>query len=130
MTPKLPVNLADLLRQRTVEGERIEYKADWNPKSVLHTLCAFANDFYNLGGGYIVIGVEEWNGRPVLPPKGIDPDSLDVIQKEILSLGHHALPVHEQAVQEHAPQVTPQVGTKSGPSYRGSAGKRGVCRGS
>jgi ATP-dependent DNA helicase RecG len=88
---KLPINLADLLRQRTVEGDRIEYKAGWNPESVLHSLCAFANDFHNLGGGYIIIGVEERNGRPVLPPKGIDPDSLDAIQKEILNLGHHAL---------------------------------------
>lgn len=35
--------------------------------------------------------MEELNGRPVLPPKGIDPDSLDAIQKEILGLGHHAL---------------------------------------
>lgn len=42
MNSKLPINLADLLRQRTVEGERIEYKAGWNPESVLHTLCAFA----------------------------------------------------------------------------------------
>ena len=29
--PDLPINLDDLLRQRTVEGERIEYKAGWNP---------------------------------------------------------------------------------------------------
>jgi len=30
MNSKLPINLADLLRQRTVEGERIGYKAEWN----------------------------------------------------------------------------------------------------
>lgn len=70
MSSKLPINLEDLLRQRTVEGERIEYKAGWNPEAVLHTACAFANDFHNLGGGYIIIGVEEKEGRPVLPPKG------------------------------------------------------------
>ena len=91
MNTKLPINLADLLRQRTVEGERIEYKTGWNPESVLHSICAFANDFHNLGGGYIIIGVEERNGRPVLPPKGIHPDSIDAIQKELLNLGHHAL---------------------------------------
>ncbi|NVD98394.1 helix-turn-helix domain-containing protein [Massilia sp. BJB1822] len=56
MQGKLPINLADLLRQRTVEGERIEYKAGWNPDAVVRTLCAFANDFENIGGGYIVIG--------------------------------------------------------------------------
>src|SRR5690606_13686115 len=30
MNNKLPINLDDLLRQRTVEGERIEYKTGWN----------------------------------------------------------------------------------------------------
>ena len=37
MTGKLPINIDHLLRQRAVEGERIEYKAGWNPKNVLHT---------------------------------------------------------------------------------------------
>jgi len=56
MSSKLPINLEDLLRQRTVEGERIEYKAGWNPAPIIRTLCAFANDVENLGGGYVVIG--------------------------------------------------------------------------
>jgi ATP-dependent DNA helicase RecG len=53
---KLLINLTDLLRQRTVEGERIEYKTGWSPDATLRTVCAFANDFENLGGGYVVIG--------------------------------------------------------------------------
>ena len=40
---KLPINLNDLLRQRTVEGDRIEYKAGWNPDPIIRTVCAFAN---------------------------------------------------------------------------------------
>jgi ATP-dependent DNA helicase RecG len=44
---KLPINLNDLLRQRTVEGDRIEYKAGWNPDPIIRTVCAFANDFEN-----------------------------------------------------------------------------------
>jgi ATP-dependent DNA helicase RecG len=56
MSIKLPINLNDLLRQRTVEGERIEYKTGWNPDPIIRTVCAFANDFENLGGGYVVIG--------------------------------------------------------------------------
>ncbi len=91
MNPKLPINLDDLLRQRTIEGERVEYKAGWNPEVVLHTICAFANDFHNLGGDYIVIGVEEENGRPVLPPRGLDPERIDAIQKELLNLGNQAI---------------------------------------
>ncbi len=50
-TMKLPIKLNDLLRQRAVESERIEYKAGWNPDAVLRTVCAFADDFANLGGG-------------------------------------------------------------------------------
>ena len=71
MSSKLPINLADLLRQRTVEGDRIEYKAGWNPDAILRTLCAFANDFENLGGGYIIIGQDcDPSGQPVFPPVG------------------------------------------------------------
>ncbi len=49
---KLPINIDDLLHHRAVESERVEYKEGWNPESILHTLCAFANDFHNLGGGH------------------------------------------------------------------------------
>ncbi len=64
MADKLAINLLDLLKQRTVEGERIEYKAGWNPDAIIRTLCAFANDFENLGGGYVVVGQDcDANGR-------------------------------------------------------------------
>ena len=94
MMGKLPINLDHLLRQRTVEGERIEYKAGWNPKRVLHAICAFANDFHNLGGGYVILGVKEKNGRPVLPPKGISPKRINAIQNDLLELGHSSLRPH------------------------------------
>ncbi len=85
MTTKLPINLEDLLRQRTVEGERIEYKAGWNPDAIIRTLCAFANDFENLGGGYVVVGQGcDANGRPVFPPAGLKDNQLDKIQRELL----------------------------------------------
>ena len=64
MSSKLPLNLDDLLRQRTVEGDRIEYKAGWNPDATVQTLCAFANDFENLGGGSIKI--EALNGDKIV----------------------------------------------------------------
>lgn len=87
----LPINLDNLLHQRTVESERVEYKAGWNPESILHSLCAFANDFHNLGGGYVVVGIEEQNGRPVLPPVGLQAEQIDAIQKELLNLGNSAI---------------------------------------
>src|SRR3990172_9718247 len=87
----LPININDLLHGKPVEWERLEFKAGWNPEAVLHTLCAFANDIHNLGGGYILLGIAEDNGRPVLPPVGLDPAQIDVIQKDLLNLGFNAI---------------------------------------
>jgi hypothetical protein len=88
---KLPIDIRELFHGKSVEWERLEFKAGWDPLSTLHTLCAFANDFHNLGGGYLVVGVKERNGQPVLPPDGLALKEIDRIQKEILNLGNSAL---------------------------------------
>lgn len=67
----LPINVSDLINLRVIERARIEYKGDWNPEPILHAICAFANDIDNWGGGYIIIGIEEENGMPRLPVKGL-----------------------------------------------------------
>ena len=80
----LPLSLDLLLR---FESARIELKASWDEKTtglqVLRTIVAFANDFQNLNGGYVVLGVEAPDGVPVLPPRGLDPDKLEAIQRWI-----------------------------------------------
>ena len=79
----LPINIADLIKRRVVENARVEYKADWNPEPILHSICAFANDIDNWGGGYIIIGIEE-DGMPRFPVKGLEKGSIDRINKELL----------------------------------------------
>ena len=44
---ELPINVSDLIQQRVIESARIEYKSDWNPEPILHSICAFANDIDN-----------------------------------------------------------------------------------
>ena len=87
MSTILPINVDDLLHCRSVESERVEFKASWNPETtgpqVLRTICAFANDFHNLNGGYIVIGVGERGGRAVLPPRGLPAEQVEAAQKWI-----------------------------------------------
>ena len=82
MSTYLPTNLDDLLRNRGVE-----FKAAWDSKTVgpqvIKTICAYANDLYNINGGYIVIGVAEEEGRAILPPKGISAETSDDAQKWI-----------------------------------------------
>ncbi|MFM9962766.1 MAG: RNA-binding domain-containing protein [Planctomycetaceae bacterium] len=82
----LPIALDDLIHARTVESVRVEFKKTWDERirpAVVETICAFANDFQNLYGGYIVLGVEEAEGRPLLPPNGLADQNLDEIQKQI-----------------------------------------------
>lgn len=88
----LPINIDDLLHGRSVESERLEFKKGWNPEVVIRTMYAFANDFNNRGGGYIVIGIDESDGQPVFPPEGLQLNQLDSIQKEITNLGHRISP--------------------------------------
>lgn len=82
----LPINITDLITGTTVEWERIEFKEGWNDLDVLHTICTFANDFGNLGGGYVIIGIAEEQGKPLLPPKGLTPSQANKIQSELLNL--------------------------------------------
>ncbi len=91
MSGKLPINIDDLLHGASVEWERLDLKTGWNRRQTLHTICAFANDFHNLGGGYVVIGVAEKEGHAVLPPVGLKPGEIEKIQKELLHLGHTAI---------------------------------------
>ncbi len=83
--------------------QRLEFKKSWNPEDALHTICAFANDIHNLGGGYIFIGIEEIDGKPILPPAGLQSNQLDKIQKELLSLGYSYI------IPQYHPVVAPYV---------------------
>lgn len=94
----LPIHIPDLFTGSMVEWERLEFKRGWNPEAVLHALCAFANDLHNWGGGYMVIGVGEEDGRPVLPAAGLKPNQIDRIQKEILSVANRITPAYHPVV--------------------------------
>lgn len=80
----IPVNIEKLISGRIVEGERIEYKEGWNPAAIYRTICAFANDFENIGGGYIIVGAKEENGIAKRPITGIPTEQLNTIQKEMI----------------------------------------------
>lgn len=80
---KLPTSIENILNENIVENARLELKKNWNPEPILHTICAFANDIDNWGGGYILIGVEEENGRPKMPIAGLELSEIDKIQKEL-----------------------------------------------
>jgi ATP-dependent DNA helicase RecG len=75
------VGLEKILDHNVVEDSRIEFKEGWNPEPIMHTICAFSNDIGNLGGGYIVIGMED-RGKPI----GIDPSSADILNRSLFDI--------------------------------------------
>lgn len=98
----IPINIEDLLNKRRVESNRIEFKAGWNPDKIYHTICAFATDLENIGGGYILVGVEEENGIAKRPVKGLSENEIDHIMKDMV--GYDA-------------KISPAYLTKVSPEY-------------
>ena len=90
----LPINIEDLLRKQKIEGNRIEFKSGWNPDTIYHSICAFANDFDNIGGGYILVGVEEENGTAKRPVKGIPTKDIDDILKDMVGYNNKFNPYY------------------------------------
>lgn len=95
----IPTNIKTLLSGNVVEWARIEFKETWDPEASLKTVCAFANDLDNWGGGYIVVGVEEKNGRPVYPLKGVPVEKIDAYQKNILEKSKFIRPAYSPIVE-------------------------------
>lgn len=99
---ELEFDVEDLLRKNKVESDRIEFKKGWNPDDIYRSICAYANDFDNMGGGYILVGVEEIDGVAVRPVHGISLSMIDKIQKEMLNYNHRILPhYYAKPILEH-----------------------------
>lgn len=90
----LSINIDDLLQKRWIESSRVEFREDWAPDAVYRTICAFANDRDNLGGGYILVGVAEENGCAKRPVCGMAPAKLDAIQKAMAEFNHLMSPYY------------------------------------
>lgn len=88
----IPLKIEKLLAGKVVEQNRVEYKEGWNPNDVIQSICAYANDYHNMNGGYLVIGVKANDGIPELPPKGLPVNELDTIQQEIFQYCNQIVP--------------------------------------
>lgn len=80
----IPTNIKTLLSGRVVEWARIEFKETWDAEASLKTICAFANDIDNWGGGYLVIGVRDDQGKPDSLP-GVPVEKIDGYLKDLLN---------------------------------------------
>jgi len=92
----LAININDLLNKQKIESNRIEFKKGWNPASIYHSVCAFANDFDDLGGGYILVGVDtdEATGVAIRPVEGIPTEKIDSILQEMVGYNNKISPYY------------------------------------
>lgn len=92
----LPINIEDLLRKQKIESNRIEFKRGWNPVSIYHSICAFANDFDDLGGGYVIIGVDtdDLTGIAKRPVEGVPIEQIDSILQSMVGFNNKISPYY------------------------------------
>ena len=92
----LAINIEDLLNKQKIESNRIEFKKGWNPASIYHSVCAFANDFDDLGGGYILVGVDsdDDTGMAIRPVEGVPVEKIDGILQEMVSYNNKMSPYY------------------------------------
>ena len=92
----LAVNIEDLLNKQKIESNRIEFKKGWNPASIYHSVCAFANDIDDLGGGYIIVGVdtEEDTGLAIRPVEGVPIEQIDGILQDMVGFNNKISPYY------------------------------------
>lgn len=92
----LAININDLLNKQKIESNRIEFKKGWNPGSIYHSICAFANDFDDLGGGYIIVGVDtdDKTGMAIRPVEGVPMENIDNILQEMVGYNNKMTPYY------------------------------------
>lgn len=82
----VPIDLGNLLVR---ESEQVEWKENVaDPDDVVATLSAFANDWSNLGGGYVVCGAKETkdvHGFPIVEIKGLSSSRLKEVEGRVLA---------------------------------------------
>ncbi len=84
--------MADQVDLKTLsvrESEQVEWKENVaDPDNVVRTLSAFANDWSNLGGGYVVCGAKEdkdAHGFPLIAQVGLSASRLKEIEGKVLT---------------------------------------------
>lgn len=92
----LAINIEDLLNKQKIESNRIEFKKGWNPGSIYRSVCAFANDFEDLGGGYILVGVDtdDETGMAIRPVTGVSMEKIDGILQEMVGYNNKISPYY------------------------------------
>ncbi len=91
----IPIRIGRLIGLGRAGSHLAEFMAEPEPSAILHTICAFANDILNAGGGYIVIGAEPVPETQDIRITGIAPDSADAMLLKVRKISRLIEPFYE-----------------------------------
>lgn len=102
----------DLKELAVRESEQVEWKENVaDPTDVVKSICAFANDLQNLGGGYVVCGAREVRdefGFPSVELIGLESNRLREVEGRVLALCRDAVDPDLHPRVEEIPTENPQ----------------------
>ena len=91
----IPIGISRLTGLGRAGSDLTEFMAEPEPSALLHTICAFANDIRNAGGGYIVLGAEPVPETHDIRISGIAPDSADAMLRMVSEISRLIIPFYE-----------------------------------
>lgn len=62
---------------------------------IQYIAASVPNDFEDTGGGYIVVGVKEVHGHAVRPVLGVNPDSIEQIERDMVGYNNLIRPYYQ-----------------------------------
>jgi ATP-dependent DNA helicase RecG len=86
-------NIMELIEAPARPSVRLSYYSHFQPNLLYQDICAFANDYYQVGGGHIVIGVETDSDMVKRPVRGLFKEDVDHIIKQMTILNALIRPV-------------------------------------
>lgn len=91
----IPIRIGRLIGLGRAGSDLTEFMAEPEPSALLHTICAFANDIRNAGGGYIVLGAEPVPETHDIRISGIAPDSAEALLGMVSGISRLIVPFYD-----------------------------------
>lgn len=91
----IPIRIGRLIGLGRAGSDLTEFMAEPEPSALLHTICAFANDIRNAGGGYIVLGAEPVPETHDIRISGIAPDSAEALLRMVSGISRLIVPFYD-----------------------------------
>lgn len=82
----IPFNIENLISLKKIESNRVQFLKSWDQLKILHWICAYANDYEELNGGFIIVGINKDTQNDIIEITGLTDEDIKNIKIEIPDL--------------------------------------------